>query len=149
MPLQELFAVTGTSVYRLSAKGLWVEKIAKRGESKVLVHEKVRGIGKISIGAVLAAPIHSVALVNVPIPKGKAIQQVWRTSPIVALFKTSEEALACAEEKNLVPCDPRFEVQTREVCEEIGTTDPKFHVCKSSRCLCVSYLSMSCLSIFK
>ena len=51
-----------------------------------------------------------------------------RSSPIVALFETEEEAMKCFEAENPEPADLRWLDSTQKVLEKIGDNHPAFIV---------------------
>lgn len=134
-PLREFFAVTMTSVYQVTARGEngrpCAEKIALRGESKF------------PVGAKMEDPMLAVAVfLQFYIPEGGGITSFERrlemvntrywtagTSRIVALFLDEEKALACNGQPDLVPCDPRWLGETKEVLKAIGEENPTISIC--------------------
>ena len=134
----EFFAVTGTSVYHAAheeGKALpRVEKIALKGES-------VFPVGYVLDGGTMLAICKDLIMY---VPEGGGLMNTtferrieyvntrfWgdKTSSIIALFKTKEEALRCFDEKDTVPCDPRWLKETTEVLSEIGNNHPRFEIC--------------------
>ncbi len=131
--LREFFAVTETSVYRISSerdeKG-WpiVEKIALRGESAVK----------------LGGRLHNGHFVGIMKDEINLYDAVWRegrpqrpdevnivhwgghTSPIVGLFLNRKEAMRCFKSKNQKNCDSRWRKQTEETLKAIGDNHPVF-----------------------
>ncbi len=135
----EFFAVTKTSVYHaLHEEGKAfprVEKIALKGESAF-------PMGYILGGGMMLAICKSLIMY---VPEGggpmnttfeRKIELVhssfWgdHSSSIIALFKTKEEAFGCFAEKDLVPYDPRWRKETKEVLDEIGDGHPRFEICR-------------------
>ncbi|MEN9614283.1 MAG: hypothetical protein RLZZ347_590 [Candidatus Parcubacteria bacterium] len=133
----DFFAVTTTSVYALGPSpqgGIDVVKIAIRGDKK----------SKIAIGSHLQespSELISIGRQIVPfIPEGggnsfqREIAMVntryWgkTTSPVVALFKTRKKAMACLNENNLVPCDPRWEKSTIAVLRSIDPNHSHYSI---------------------
>ena len=136
--LREFFAVTRTSIYHVKAGGPTATKIAVRGPSDVALGGMLHGGTMIAICAMLVAYIPEGSGVIAPVSTfERRIEKVssryfgGHSSPIVALFFTKEEALACFREENLQDCDARFEDETRAVCDAIGEDHPDFYVCKS------------------
>ncbi len=136
--LQEFFAVTRTSVYHVrasdSARNGYpsVQKISVKSESKVDVGVYLRGGTRVAICDFL----------TVYVPEGGGLtsfeqriefvnMQYWggRTSCIVGLFRTRDEAMACLAQSDLMCCDSRWEAETQEVVEAIGEEHPAFYVC--------------------
>lgn len=138
--LAVFFAVTVTSVYRVVADNgqghPFAEKIALKGESKLLVGHKIQDGMMIAIARCLQAYIpegHSTVSSQTSVER--RLEQVntmwWRTgtSPIVALFLSEEDARTCFEQLDLVPCDPRWLDQTKEVIVAVGEEHPTITVC--------------------
>lgn len=127
--LEEFFAVTETSVYCVQAKGPVATKIALDGASDVAVGTTLKGGSRIAICNRL--------IVYEPIDDDTKIEDMnpllWggRSSTIVALFMTEEEALACFNGDDLESCDPRWADQTLRVVTEIGDAHPVFEVCRT------------------
>lgn len=135
--LKEFFAVTRTSVYHVKAGVPTAIKIAVRGASDVVVGGQLHGGTMIAICASLVAYIPEGSGLFAPtstverrIEKVNPFYFGGHSSPIIALFETQDEALSCFNEKNLQDCDPRFQAQTRAVCDAIGDDHPDFYVCK-------------------
>ena len=136
--IQEFFAVTQTSVYYVQAKGSEngpaMTKIALFGKSEISVGTVLKN------GNMIAICSHLIMYT----PEGggitsfeRKIENVntfyWggRTSEIVALFKTKEEALACFVDNHLIAGSQYWARQTFQVIEEIGNDHPVFEVCHS------------------
>jgi hypothetical protein len=134
----EFFAVTKTSVYHAAheERNVFprVEKIALKGES-------VFPVGYMLSGGTMLAICKDLIMY---VPEGGGLMNTtferrieyvntyfWgdKTSSIIALFKTKEEAIRCFNKDNLIPCDPRWLKETREVLGEIGENHPRFEIC--------------------
>ena len=138
--LSMFFAVTATSIYRVVAedgKGrAFAEKIALKGESKFPVGHKIEDGMMIAIARCLQAYIpEGHSWLSSQTSFERRLEDVhsswWRTgtSPIVALFLSEEAAQACFEQPDLVPCDPRWIDQTKEVLASVGEEHPTISVC--------------------
>jgi hypothetical protein len=137
--INEFYAVTLTSVYHVRALGNYrasAVKIALKGNSQVQVGHDIAEGGMIAICRDLQGYVPEKYGFSHPMTGFERRLELvngqwWRggTSPIVALFKTEEEATACLNSKNLRPRDPRWIDSTRRVMEEIGDAHPSFYVC--------------------
>ena len=133
-PLKEFFAVTETSVYRVTMEDSLpavATKISLRGSSRVAVGEKFSGpmlaicnqlITYIPEGGGLTSFQRNIESVNTRWWTGNS-------SPIVALFKDEKSALECSSQKDLKPCDERCLKETIEVLRAIGESHPAFSIC--------------------
>ena len=136
--LEEFFAVTKTSVYRVSSqkdeKGFpVVEKIALRGESAVPVGGRLHnghlvGIMKTEINLYYEDYSPFSGRREQPQRPEEVNIHYWggHTSPIVALFLNKEEAMSCFNSENQKNCDPRWRKQTEETLGAIGDNHPVF-----------------------
>ena len=144
--LAKFYAVTHSqeslSVYEVNARDAdnpypYAEKIHLQGESKVGIGERIDGDSMIAIarhiqsftpeGCGLLTPMSTIER-NLE----KVNTHWWgkKSSPIVALFLTREEAMACAQESELQDCDPRWEDETKKVIGLIGNDHPTISVCR-------------------
>lgn len=114
-PLNQFYAVTLTSLYKVVAKDgsgrPFAEKLARRGESDLPVGKRLRSVACILISDHLA------------LSEGK-------TSDLVALFTNQKEARRCHREKRLKPFDRRWKKETQAVFNRIGDNHPSFAVQK-------------------
>ncbi|MBI1971315.1 MAG: hypothetical protein HYS52_00485 [Candidatus Wildermuthbacteria bacterium] len=135
--LEEFWVVTKTSIYHVVSKGPdghpAARKIALRGISEIPVGDKLEGGTMIGICTFLLAFIDEKygwlsPLTGFEREPGEVSKQWWgeRTSPIVGLFLSEDEARKCFEEKNLRPRDPRWIEQTKTVVQAIGNEHPAF-----------------------
>jgi hypothetical protein len=135
--IKEFYAVTQTSVYRVSEGkngGPSVKKVFLKGDSSLPVgHSFNVGPGTlVSIGRQIISFIpegggqtsfqRKIEMVNT---------RYWlcNTSFVTALFFTKKEALACVVYKKLKPCDKRWLKQTKLVITAIGDDHKLFPVC--------------------
>ena len=133
--LHEFFAVTITSVYRVTDQKEehdWpiVEKIELKGQSKIPVG------GRLLNGHFIGITPDRIFLYDEDHPRsdGKRLDPLrvntafWGggTSPIVALFLNKEEAISCLKADNLRQCDARWRKQTGETLKVIGKEHPTF-----------------------
>ncbi len=136
--LERFFAVTKNSLY----------KVVVFGEEDVPYAEKVAGEGTIKIGDKIKGSMLAVAKwlqFYVPEKYGMASPLVgterrleyvntrfWqgKTSLIVALFMSEEEAMFCFGQKQLEACDKRWIEQTKEVIGKVHENHPNLTVCK-------------------
>lgn len=142
--LNEFYAVTETSIYHVEAKGLWVAssiKIALGRPSKIPLGTEMCNGGMIAIRKTLLSFIPEPHGPTSPVSgyernPNLVNTRYWRKSSslIVALFKRREDAQACFEKMDKVPCDPRWEESTREIIEEIGDEHPSFFLDRSKQC---------------
>lgn len=138
--LTHFYAVTASesssSLYKVSRKfeagtvSVEVEKLALRGESAVPVGGRFGGrllaVCKWLVAYTPEAPIKKIDETD---PK------YWDrfTNLIVALFLNEGEAQKCFKnEKETIPCDPRWDKETREVIDAIGYNHPQFCVGRKS-----------------
>lgn len=135
--LQEFFAVTGTSVYHVKAKGddgyPVAEKIVLRGGSDVLVGQRLENGTMVAVCNMLVAYIPEGGGITSLERRIEMVNTRWwggHSSQIVALFLTKEEALACFEKASLFPSDPEWRTETLAVVEAIGDDHPAFYVCR-------------------
>lgn len=139
MPIKKFFAVTHTSVYHIKEKGddgnPSVVKIALRGESPIPVGHKLKNTVMVSVGKNLIGYIpekyglmHQLAGFERDISKVNTVFWGGHTSFVVALFEKKADAMACLNEPNLRPADPRFIKSTRNILEKIGDEHPVFFV---------------------
>lgn len=148
----EFFAVTTTSVYRVSDEkdedGIpIVEKIALKGQSKILVGGRLKngylvGISRDRICLYQDEEMSPYASINKehPRPLEEVNTFFWggTTSPIIALFFKKDEALKCLNSPDLKYCDPRWKEQTKEVLATIGNNHPVFILSKKE--YAISYI---------
>ncbi len=140
--LHEFFAVTQTSVYRVSderGENNWpiVEKIALKEESKLPVG------GRLQDGylvGVMGGRLSGIVLYDQDHPRPGSVQPPEMvntafygggTSRLVALFLEKEAAIKCHNSENPQPLDPRWRKQTNEVLSAIGDSHPVFIVSSS------------------
>lgn len=131
---EEFFAVTETSVYRVSSltdsrNTPIVEKIALVGESDVPVGGRLKGgnlIGIMKIGIILYIEDHPRP--GRPQRPEDVNTGYWggHTSPIVALCLRQDDAMICLHSKDIKNCDPGWRRETEEVLEHIGDDHPVF-----------------------
>jgi hypothetical protein len=140
--LDVFFAVTATSVYEVKSddgKGFPIaKKIALRGESRVSIGKFFRGRKMIGIckNLIFYNPErYSFSDRKFIFERKVENLSEWKgnTSFITALFKTKKEAMACFENTDLKPCDPRWVKQTMEVINAIGEDHLAFEVCRHER----------------
>ncbi len=135
--LQEFYAVTLTSIYRVFQRDCEAVavKIALKGESKIPVGDELTGPMVavrtnlqffIPEGGGVFSPIVSVER---HIENVNTFYWLGRTSPIVALFLTEQEARDCFMNEELERCDRRWLESTKKVIAEIGEDNPVFTVC--------------------
>ncbi|MFH1093901.1 MAG: hypothetical protein V1739_07090 [Candidatus Omnitrophota bacterium] len=137
MEVHEFFAVTITSVYRVSDQKdkdvPIIEKIALRGESKIPIG------GRLKNGSLVGLARTGIELYDEDHPKLGRRQRPeevntgfigGHTSPIVGLFFKKEEALTCSVSENLQIYDPRWQKQTQEVLNAIGDNHPIFIIAR-------------------
>lgn len=140
--LHEFFAVTQTSVYRVSdekGENNWpiVEKIALKGESKLPVGGRLRNGCLVGI---MGGKLSGIILYDQDHPRPGSIQPPEMvntnfygggTSRLVALFLEKETAIECLDSENPQPLDPRWQRQTKEVLNAISNSHPVFIVSRS------------------
>lgn len=129
--IHEFFTVTQTSVYKVTDEKdekscPLVEKMALKGESAIPIGGRLKGGYHVGImfkaGIVLFPSSESYRepeLVNIQSHGSK-------TSSIIALFLSKDEAVACLNSKNLQSCDARWKEETLETLNEIGGIHPVF-----------------------
>lgn len=139
--LDEFFAVTTTSLYRVKAFGEdghypCAEKLALNGDSKVLVGATLKGGTMLAVAKHLQfyfPEAHSMLS-----PQTKYVRELelvnnmwWEggTSLIVALFLKEEDARDCFAQQELLPCDKRWIKKTKEVLERIGEDHSTISIC--------------------
>lgn len=136
--VEEFYAVTETSVYRVSSlkdsRGTpIVEKIALRGKSARPVGDRLHGgslVGIMKVCIVLYDEDYSPF--SGPRKRHQRPEEVniafWGeyTSPISALCLKRDEAMMCLHSKDLKNCDPRWRTETEEVLKCIGDHHPVF-----------------------
>lgn len=134
--LEQFFAVTLTSLYRVSAekdKNIpIVEKISKRAPSKIEVGEMLRGgyeVGILDDSIILftSSPSRNdrdPIRVNIAFWGGN-------TSPIVALFLEEKDARICLESGSQNRWDPDYIDNTKETLRAIGKNHPVFIISES------------------
>jgi hypothetical protein len=139
--LKEFFAVTETSLYRVVAFGEdgrypCAEKLALKGDSKVLVGATLKGGSMLAIAKHLQfyfPEAHSILS-----PQTKYVRELelvnnwwWQggTSLIIALFLKEKDARDCFAQQELLPCDVRWIDKTKEVLEKIGENHPTISIC--------------------
>ncbi len=141
--IHEFFAVTQTSVYRVSderGENNWpiVEKIALRKESKTSVGGRLRNGCLVGI---MGGKLSGISLYDQDHPRHGSVQPPEMvntsffgggTSHLVALFLEKEAAIKCSDSKDLQPLDPRWRKQTNEVLSAIGNDHPVFIVSRST-----------------
>lgn len=137
--LNELYAVTLTSVYKVSAGDSYTAsavKIALTGKSNFPVGKKLEGGYRIAICSFLLAYVPEKYGFASPLTGfERQIENVntsyWgdQSSPIVALFEKEDDAMACFNNTNLQPCDVRWVNSTKEVLEKIGDDHPSIYIC--------------------
>jgi len=136
-PIHEFYAVTRTSVYRVSderdEKGFpIVEKVALKGESPVSVGERLKNghsVGIMKTGIVLYDYWHKEhnrrpEMINTAHWGGE-------TTPITGLFLRKKEAMKCLLAEDLQMCDKRWQQETEEVLRAIGDDHPVFVLSRS------------------
>ncbi|MBI5732525.1 hypothetical protein HY967_01010 [Candidatus Jorgensenbacteria bacterium] len=141
MVLNEFFAVTKTSVYRVTADGgdglPMVLKIAVKGKSDIPVGHELIKAAMVAICKILITYVPEAGELDTPVYE-RRIERVDRkwyggwTSPIIALFKTQKEALDCFKREDGCSCDKRWIAETKSVIEAIGDKHPVFYVCRKS-----------------
>lgn len=135
--LHEFFAVTFTSVYRVTdayqEDGLTpiVEKIALRGGSEISVGEKlVRST--LPRHHVVYLSSEGITIFDASANASGCMEaattrhQGGRTSPIVGLFLDQNEAMKCFALGSRINLDPRWQPQTEAVMTKIGSEHPVF-----------------------
>ena len=141
--IHEFFAVTKTSVYRVSderGENNWpiVEKIALRGESKTSVGCRLRNGCLVGI---MGGKLSGIYLYDQDHPRHGSVQPPemvnngffgGRASHLVALFLEKEAAIKCSDSKDPQPLDPRWREQTNEVLNAIGNDHPVFIISRST-----------------
>ena len=140
--IHEFFAVTKTSVYRVSderGENNWpiVEKIALRGESETPVGGRLRNGCLVGI---MGGKLSGIYLYDQDHPRRGSVQppemvnNVFfgsRTSRLVALFLEKEAAIKCSDSNDPRPLDPRWRKQTNETLNAIGDDHPVFIISRS------------------
>lgn len=134
-PLHEFFAVTVTSIYRVSdekdSEGTpIVQKVRMRFQSIVGTGKRLMGGSLVGIRAV-GLLLYSDGKENTPHAKPEDIAPVLqgsKSSPLVGLFRTLAEAETCIREENTKVFDSRWQKQTADVLRAIGTNHPVFVV---------------------
>jgi len=132
-----IYAVTNNSVWEVFAFGKdcpYAEKIATK---------KGYPVGtKLTNGTMIAIAKHlqfyypeGHSMLSPQTSEERRLEHVnimwWgaKTSPIVALFLSKDEALSCFIQSDLNLCDQRWIDKTKEVIERIGENHPYFTVC--------------------
>lgn len=139
MTIEEFFAVTQTSVYKIQAKGKdgcpLVVKIALHGDSVIPVGHELKNTDMVSVGKNIIGYIpEKYGLTNPLTGSERNISKVnisfWggQTSLVIALFENETDAMECFAESDLKPCDPRWIEQTQQVLEAIGDAHSVFFV---------------------
>ncbi len=138
----KFFAVTTTSVYSVTDKKddqgyPIVQKTAiKKGKNS-----KISIGGRLKNGCLVGIQADGIILYNEEHPRPGCRQKpeevnisFWGggTSPVIALFLKEDEARACLDSKDLKRCDPRWEVQTKEVLSLIKDDHPVFVISHDS-----------------
>ena len=123
-PLERFFAVTLTSVYRISLEDERpiVEKIALRRNNSIVT---IKG-DKSAVDAVVITP---VALFMCAAGRDESVI-IDTSSFLVALFLEEDEALQCAQLHDLVALDPRHSEMRQNVVRAIGIHHPCFLIRK-------------------
>ena len=151
--LQEFFAVTMTSVYRVGAiknehRQPTVEKIALRGGSVIGIGSQLTGgsvVGITKLGILLYQQDYDPFSGRKRLQRPEEVNTTYwggMTSSIVALFLDRDEALACFNELAdcicLTNCDPQWQEKTEAVLMAIGNGHPVFIISADPK-LAISY----------
>lgn len=131
--IREFFAVTKTSLYRISVN--WkdekgepeIEKIALKGESSVPIGGMITGGNLVGITKRGIVSYNNSSKNRYRPEQVNILHHGGTTSPITALFiKVGEAKICFFESKNFQNCDPRWRKQTEEVLAAIGDNHPVF-----------------------
>lgn len=137
--LSEFYAVTQTSVYHVTEKGdngihPAATKIALMGNSPLPIGSKLEGGTLIAICRYLLAFVpEGGGMTSYQREPGQVNTRWWgyNSSDIVALFKTRDDAMRCAEHPNLQKTDSRWIDSTVEVLLKIGYDHPSFVISRT------------------
>jgi len=137
--LKEFFAVTVNSVWRADVESSpYLEKMAGKKNDDYPIGTKFKEDGSIMLSVAKHLQLYYPEAHSMLSPQTKYerrleyVNTMWwcgSTSLIVALFFNKEEATACFQHKDLIPCDERWLSQTREVLRAIGEDHPVVTVC--------------------
>ncbi len=131
-PLERFFAVSMTSVYRVSLENgkPIVEKIAMRRGDKVVTLANTKS------DAAEVVVVTKVALfMCTKGENGSAI--LYTSSFLVGLFFEEDDAMQCAKLQDLVPLDLRCKEATERVVSAIGLHHPYFLLRKPPGIFCL------------